>query len=110
LARVEGSSAQGGGGRNPPTANDNARKLRELRYLEMLQELLVRQTEAARLDEAKDLSLVQVLDSAVPPDGKSAPKRSLIVIGAAACAFLLVLLGIFGLRVVRAQAWNASAR
>jgi tyrosine-protein kinase Etk/Wzc len=104
LARVEGSSAQGGGGGNPPKANENARKLRELRYLEMLQELLVRQTEAARLDEAKDLSLVQVLDSAVPPDRKSAPKRSLIVMIAAACAFLLVLVGVFGLRVIRAQA------
>lgn len=110
LARVEGSSAQGGGGGNPPIANENARKLRELRYLEMLQELLVRQTEAARLDEARDLSMVQVLDSAVPPDRKSAPKRSLIVIGVAAGAFLLVLLGVFGLRVIRAQGWNASAR
>ncbi len=110
LARVEGTSAQGGGGGNPPKANENSRKLRELRYLEMLQELLVRQTEAARLDEAKDLSLVQVLDSAVPPDRKSAPKRSLIIIGAAACAFLLVILGIFGLRVIRGHAWNTSAR
>ena len=110
LARVEGSSAQGDGGRSPPTANENARKLRELRYLEMLQELLVRQTEAARLDEARDLSMVQVLDSAVPPDRKSAPKRTLIVLIAAAFAFLLVLLGVFGIRIIRAQALNTSAR
>lgn len=110
LGRVEGASGQVADAKNAPVANENVRKLRELRYLEMLQELLVRQTEAARLDEAKDLSLVQVLDSAVPPDRKSAPKRSLMVIGAAGCAFLLVLLGIFGLRVIRAQAWDTSAR
>ncbi len=110
LARVEGSSAPGADGKYPPVANENARKLRELRYLEMLQELLVRQTEAARLDEAKDMSLVQVLDSAAPPDRKSAPKRAFIVLIAMVFMFLLVVFGVFGRRVIRIHASTRSTR
>jgi len=63
-------------------------KLREVKYRETLLELLTKQYEAARIDEAKDASLVQVLDVAVPPEKRSAPHRTLIV---GATAFLSVL-------------------
>jgi uncharacterized protein involved in exopolysaccharide biosynthesis len=36
----------------------------------------------AKLDEAKQGALIQVVDPAIPPDRKSFPKRALIVIGA----------------------------
>ncbi|QIY78824.1 GumC family protein [Chromobacterium violaceum] len=55
------------------------RKLRELKYQETIFELLSKQYELAKIDEAKDSSLIQVLDTAVPPELKSKPKRSLIV-------------------------------
>ncbi|PRP72133.1 hypothetical protein BUE93_03085 [Chromobacterium amazonense] len=61
------------------------RKLRELKYQETIFELLSKQYEMAKIDEAKDSSLIQVLDPAVPPELKSKPKRSLIV-----------MLGLFG--------------
>ncbi|XLM21261.1 hypothetical protein MKD33_03615, partial [Chromobacterium piscinae] len=61
------------------------RKLRELKYQETIFELLSKQYEMAKIDEAKDSSLIQVLDTAVPPELKSKPKRSLIV-----------MLGLFG--------------
>lgn len=55
------------------------RKLRELKYQETVFELLSKQYEIAKIDEAKDSSLIQVLDPAVPPELKSKPKRGLIV-------------------------------
>lgn len=55
------------------------RKLRELKYQETIFELLSKQYELAKIDEAKDSSLIQVLDTAVPPELKSKPKRTLIV-------------------------------
>jgi len=110
LGRVEGASGQVADAKNAPVANENVRKLRELRYLETLQELLVRQAEAARLDEARDLSLVQVLDSAASPDRKSSPKRALIVLVAAALAFLVAMFGVFALRMLGTHAWPRSVR
>ena len=45
-----------------------ARALREVKYREMVQELLTRQYEAARIDEARQGSLVQIVDPAAVPD------------------------------------------
>ena len=59
------------------------RKFRELKYYETLYELLARQYEMARIDEAKEATLIQVLDKAIEPEKKSSPKRAIIVILAA---------------------------
>lgn len=61
----------------------NIKALRDLKYYQMLYELLARQFELARLDEARDASVIQVLDPAVPPEHKFKPKRSVIVVLAA---------------------------
>ncbi|HEX8985531.1 MAG TPA: Wzz/FepE/Etk N-terminal domain-containing protein [Bryobacteraceae bacterium] len=72
------------------------RKLRDLRYHEALYEILAKQYEAARIDEAKLAPVIQVIDSAVVPDTKSWPPRTLFVLGSGclallcACAFVLV--------------------
>jgi len=67
-----------------PDANnsglDNIKILREVKYHQMLYELLSKQYEVARLDEAKDTSIIQVLDGAIEPERKFKPKRSLIVL------------------------------
>ena len=57
---------------------ENIKTLRDVKYHQMLYELHAKQYEAARLDEAKDPSIIQVLDSAVPPEKKFRPKRALI--------------------------------
>jgi uncharacterized protein involved in exopolysaccharide biosynthesis len=57
------------------------RKEREVKYHEALFEMLARQDEAARMDEAREAPLLQVLDPASYPDQKSGPHRSLIVLG-----------------------------
>ena len=64
----------------PAAALDYARRLREVRYHEALYELLARQYEVARIDEARESPVIQVVDQAVPPEKKSAPRRSYYLI------------------------------
>lgn len=59
---------------------ENIKVLRDVKYYQMLYELLAKQYEGARLDEAKDSSIIQVLDPAIKPELRARPKRSLIVI------------------------------
>jgi uncharacterized protein involved in exopolysaccharide biosynthesis len=72
------------------------RQVRELKYHEALFELLSRQSEAARLDEAKSAPILQVVDRAIPPDKKSGPSRKLITAGFAAFGFIASCLWALG--------------
>ena len=65
------------------------RKYRDLRYHETLFEILSKQYEAARLDEAKSSALIQVIDRAVPPERRSWPPRTLLILSAAIFAALV---------------------
>ena len=67
------------------------RRYRDLKYYEAVYELLVKGLEVAKLDEAKEGEIVQVVDQAVPPDQRASPQRTLIVLIATACAFLLAV-------------------
>jgi uncharacterized protein involved in exopolysaccharide biosynthesis len=97
LARLGGSedSASGGiivpKGQVPEAGLEYVRKLRDVKYNETIFDILARQFEVAKLDEAKQGALVQVVDPAVPPDKRSFPKRGLIVIVATAGGFLFGL-------------------
>jgi tyrosine-protein kinase Etk/Wzc len=66
-------------GKIPQAGMDYVRKLRDVKYYELIFELLAKQFELAKLDEAREGSIIQVVDPAVPPDRKSFPKISLIV-------------------------------
>jgi uncharacterized protein involved in exopolysaccharide biosynthesis len=55
------------------------RKYRDVKYYETIFEVLARQFELAKLDEAKEGALIQVVDPAIVPDRKSFPPRTLIV-------------------------------
>jgi tyrosine-protein kinase Etk/Wzc len=63
------------------------RRLRDLKYNETVFELLAKQFEIAKLDEAREGSIIQVVDAAVPPDKRSSPHRLLIVASVALTAF-----------------------
>lgn len=67
-------------------------KFRDFKYYETLFELLARQFELAKADEAKDGALIQVVDMAVTPEWKSAPKRGMIAIIAFLGTLVLTLL------------------
>jgi uncharacterized protein involved in exopolysaccharide biosynthesis len=81
---------------NVPAAGlEFLRKLREVKYREALFELLAKQYEVAKLDEAKDALIVQPLDKAIVPERKSGPLRGLIVAFSAILALLLAVLASF---------------
>jgi tyrosine-protein kinase Etk/Wzc len=92
-------SAQQGKGRNPgdilltprALAADQLvvlRKQRDVQYHTLIFDLIARQFEAARLDEAKASPVIQVLDPAEPPDRKSSPFRALWVLIGAILGFI----------------------
>jgi uncharacterized protein involved in exopolysaccharide biosynthesis len=68
----------------------------EVKYRQALFDLLIRQYDAARLDESKEPTIIQVMEPAIEPDRKSSPKRLLIVLAASvlglfiSCIFALV--------------------
>ena len=63
----------------PELALEYVRRERDVKYHETLFEILAKQYENARLDEAHEATL-QILDRAVLPDTKSAPHRSIYVL------------------------------
>jgi tyrosine-protein kinase Etk/Wzc len=69
-------------GQVPEAGLEYVRKERDVKYYETIFEILARQFEVAKLDEAKEGSLVQVVDPALPPDRKSFPRKGLITIAA----------------------------
>lgn len=79
-------------GRVPEAGLEYMRRFRDLKYNETIYEVLAKQYEVARLDEAKEAPIVQFVDKAVPPDRKSKPYRSLIVLAMAFIAGVLTLL------------------
>ena len=79
-------------GRMTEAGLEYVRNLRDVKYYETIFDILARQFEMAKLDEAKEGALVQVVDPAMPPDKRSFPKRTLIVI----CAtFIGFFVGVF---------------
>jgi uncharacterized protein involved in exopolysaccharide biosynthesis len=79
-------------GKVPEAGLEYVRKLRDVKYYETIFDILARQFEIAKLDEAKEGALVQVVDPALPPDRKSFPKRGLIVIVATLVGFFAGIL------------------
>jgi uncharacterized protein involved in exopolysaccharide biosynthesis len=83
----------------PRAGLEYVRAIRDVKYHETLFELLSKQFEIAKIDEAKQAAVIQVIDPAVPPENKSWPPRALLVIfGAAAMGVLGCLLAIAGSR------------
>jgi uncharacterized protein involved in exopolysaccharide biosynthesis len=74
---------------------NNIKLLRDLKYQQMLYEVLAKQYEVARIDEAKDPSLIQVLDTAVEPEKKSKPNRTFITIAGAVLSLLVSIFWAF---------------
>jgi tyrosine-protein kinase Etk/Wzc len=81
---------------NVPTAGlEYVRKYRDVQYHEALFQLLAKQYEAAKIDEARDALIVQQLDKASPPEKKSGPHGAQIVVSVTLIAFLGAFLAAF---------------
>jgi uncharacterized protein involved in exopolysaccharide biosynthesis len=76
-------------GRVTQAGMEYLRRLRDLKYNETVFELLAKELEIAKLDEAREGEIVQIVDAAVPPDRKSSPHRTLIVTGMTILAFFV---------------------
>ena len=78
-----------------------ARLLRDFKVQETLFELLTKQYELAKINEEKNTTSIQVLDNAVPSDGKTKPNRFAIVGLFTFCAFFISVLISFVLNISR---------
>lgn len=79
-------------GKIPEAGVEYVRASRNVKYYETIFELLSKQFELAKIDEAKNSSTVQVLDKALPAEQKYKPKRTLIVLGGLFAGFVLGLM------------------
>jgi tyrosine-protein kinase Etk/Wzc len=97
LQHVAGSQSDTGSdinlskGRVTQSGMEYLRRFRDLKYQETVFELLAKEFEIAKLDEAREGSIVQVVDAAVPPDKKSSPHRLLIVLASTVLAFFIAV-------------------
>ena len=92
LARASAGSTEGAGmnlGSVPATELVFVRASREMRYQESVYELLMKQYESARMDEARDAPTVQVLQVASPAERAAWPKKFLVIAGAGLLGLLL---------------------
>lgn len=97
LSKLESKNGTGNSymmptGRMPAIGTDYTRKLRDLKFNEALYNLLFKQYEAAKLDEARDASVIQVIDRAVPPDKKIKPKIFNMTVISAILSFISSLI------------------
>ncbi len=74
---------------------DYISRYRDFKYHETLFELFAKQYELARVDEAREGAVIQVLDAAQPPERKSKPKKALIAIIATLASGFALLLFVF---------------
>ena len=102
LVKMETSINAGNGDISVPTnsvpevALEYVRKLRDVKYYEAIFEVMAKQYELAKIDEAKDGSMIQVLDAAIIPDKKSSPRRAILVMLVTIfCVFFMICYVLF---------------
>lgn len=95
LAKLGGSQIQDGlivpKGAIPQSSLEYARKLRDLKFAETLYEAIARQYEFAKIDEAHEGDMFQVVDPATVPEKRSSPKRAKVL---SECVGAGVILGV----------------
>ncbi len=76
----------------PDTGFAYIHQMRDLKYKQGLLELYSKQFEMAKMDEAKESPLVQVVDKALPPEERSSPKRAEMMVIATLIALVISLI------------------
>jgi tyrosine-protein kinase Etk/Wzc len=76
-------------GKVPQAGLEYVRRLRDVKYYEAIFEILAKQLELAKLDEAREGAFIQIVDPAAAPEKKSNPKRGLLGVGGLAAGFTL---------------------
>jgi uncharacterized protein involved in exopolysaccharide biosynthesis len=65
--------------RLPDLGMGTARLYRDVKVQEQVFALLMAQLEESKIEEAKDIATVEILDRAIPPERKARPRRSVVV-------------------------------
>lgn len=94
-ASVASSNKAGATGHSNTSQDDYVSKYREYKYQEALFELFTKQYEIARVDEAREGAVIQVLDVATPPEKKAKPQKALVAIIATLATGFVLLLYVF---------------
>ena len=76
----------------PQLGLEHQRRVRDVQHAAAMYELMLRQYEAAKIDESREAMVVQVVDSATPPDFRFSPRRTAIVIFATLLGLCLGML------------------
>ncbi len=79
-------------GKMPEAGLEYLRKLRDMKYQQAVYEMLAKQYESARVDEARNSVVIQVVDPAVVLDKESGPRRPLIVLVATVLSLILAVM------------------
>jgi capsule polysaccharide export protein KpsE/RkpR len=82
-------------GKMPEAGMEYLRKLRDLKIHQAVYGMLVQQYESARVDEARNSVVIQVVDPAIVLDEESGPRRSLIVLLATVFTLILAVMWAF---------------
>ena len=101
VARAEEQQPSGAAG-----GSDYITKYRDFKYQETLFELFAKQYEIARVDESREGALIQVVDTALPPERKSKPKKAMIAAVATLASGFALLLFVFVRQALRGASAN----
>ena len=101
LAKLENSGSEQGDfmvatGNIPKVGVEYVRSSRNVKYYETIFELLAKQYELAKIDEAKDSGQIQMLDKAIVAEKRSKPQRGVLTILGGVSGAMLGLLLAFG--------------
>jgi uncharacterized protein involved in exopolysaccharide biosynthesis len=107
LARVEGAGSEiDDKNRVEGKGLDNLILMRTVKYNEFLFELLAKQYELAKIEEAKNSAMVQVMDKAILPDRASKPARVLVIMLATLVAAFAAMVMAFILEAIEKAGHN----
>lgn len=93
----------------PEVSLEYARLMRDVKIQEAVFELLTQQYEQAKIMELKDTPTVEILDYASPPERRSFPKRSVIVIIVFIASIAINVLGVFAAEYIKEQRLNQKS-
>jgi len=104
FAKIENSNS------TPSGANaDYIARYRDFKYFETLFELFSKQFELAKVDEAREGAVIQVVDKAQPPERKSKPKKALVALLTTLATGFALLLFVFMRQALRSASQNTES-
>jgi tyrosine-protein kinase Etk/Wzc len=92
-----------GDGASSPES-DYVARFRDFKYYEYLFDFFAKQYEMAKVDEAREGGVIQIVDTALPPERKSKPQRAVIAVLTSLLTGILLLCFLFTRQYIRKAA------